>query len=379
MAKNIGKKGNKAAMKEKMTKVKDAAKKIKVPKLSLDGIRIPAPGAKKEGGKTVKSKKGNSKIGYKLILAFCVPVLLIVALGTVSYNLSVKRIKKQYEQSVMDTVASMSLNCNLLCENVQNKAAEFASNEYIQAYYTKSYKADAAEAQSCYRSVQAVLTTVRGTSSYIANYAVFGENGNGVTSTASNTPRGAYEAYLETDEGARFSSGSGNENHWSGYHTYLDENTESKTDSYAVAYMRTFSKGNGFISLDITTAAIQEVLANIDNGEGSYVALFTPDHRVLTMEDGSLVTTDLFEGSDVEERALAAEETGNSYVNFNGKSYLALGFSDRNDRNDRGKHCAEGNDPVRGVRDPEYNDHHRDPGMRGRTADRKCDGAGHQP
>ena len=44
----------------------------------------------------------------------------------------------------MDTVASMSLNCNLLCENVQNKAAEFASNEYIQAYYTKSYKADAA-------------------------------------------------------------------------------------------------------------------------------------------------------------------------------------------------------------------------------------------
>lgn len=150
----------------------------------------------------------------------------------------------------MDTVASMSLNCNLLCENVQNKAAEFASNEYIQAYYTKSYKADAAEAQSCYRSVQAVLTTVRGTSSYIANYAVFGENGNGVTSTASNTPRGAYEAYLETDEGARFSSGSGNENHWSGYHTYLDENTESKTDSYAVAYMRTFSKGNGFISLD---------------------------------------------------------------------------------------------------------------------------------
>lgn len=322
MAKNIGKKGNKAAVKEKMTKVKDAAKKIKVPKLPLDGIRIPAPGAKKEGGKTVKSKKGNSKIGYKLILAFCVPVLLIVALGTVSYNLSVKRIKKQYEQSVMDTVASMSLNCNLLCENVQNKAAEFASNEYIQAYYTKSYKADAAEAQSCYRSVQAVLTTVRGTSSYIANYAVFGENGNGVTSTASNTPMGAYEAYLETDEGARFSSGSGNENHWSGYHTYLDENTGSKTDSYAVAYMRTFSKGNGFISLDITTAAIQEVLANIDNGEGSYVALFTPDHRVLTMEDGSLVTTDLFEGSDVEERALAAEETGNSYVNFNGKSYL---------------------------------------------------------
>ena len=277
---------------------------------------------KKTAGKAAASKKGNSKIGYKLIFAFCVPVVLIVILGTVSYNLSVKSIKKQYEQSVIDTVASMSLNCNLLCENVQNKAAEFASNEYIQAYYTKSYKANAAEAQSCYRSVQTVLTTVRGTSSYIANYAVFGENGNGVTSTTSSTPKGAYEAYLETEEGARFSSGSGNEDYWSGYHTYLDENTGSKPESYAVAYTRTFAKGNGFISLDITTDAIQEVLTNIDNGKGSYVALFTPDHRVLTMQDGSLVTTDLFDGSNVEEKALAAEEAGNSYVNFNGKNYL---------------------------------------------------------
>lgn len=322
MAKNIGKKGNGAAVKAKMTKMKEAAKKIKVPKLSLEGVKIPTPGMKKTAGKAVASKKGNSKIGYKLIFAFCVPVVLIVILGTVSYNLSVKSIKKQYEQSVIDTVASMSLNCNLLCENVQNKAAEFASNEYIQAYYTKSYKANAAEAQSCYRSVQTVLTTVRGTSSYIANYAVFGENGNGVTSTTSSTPKGAYEAYLETEEGARFSSGSGNENYWSGYHTYLDENTGSKPESYAVAYTRTFAKGNGFISLDITTDAIQEVLTNIDNGKGSYVALFTPDHRVLTMQDGSLVTTDLFDGSNVEEKALAAEEAGNSYVNFNGKNYL---------------------------------------------------------
>lgn len=322
MAKNIGKKGNGAAVKAKMTKMKEAAKKIKVPKLSLEGVKIPTPGMKKTAGKAATSKKGNSKIGYKLIFAFCVPVVLIVILGTVSYNLSVKSIKKQYEQSVIDTVASMSLNCNLLCENVQNKAAEFASNEYIQAYYTKSYKANAAEAQSCYRSVQTVLTTVRGTSSYIANYAVFGENGNGVTSTTSNTPKGAYEAYLETEEGARFSSRSGNENYWSGYHTYLDENTGSKPESYAVAYTRTFAKGNGFISLDITTDAIQEVLTNIDNGKGSYVALFTPDHRVLTMQDGSLVTTDLFDGSNVEEKALAAEETGNSYVNFNGKNYL---------------------------------------------------------
>lgn len=322
MAKNIRKKGNKTAVKEKMTKVKDAAKKIKVPKLSLEGIKVPTSGTKKNSEKTAAGKKGNSKIGYKLILAFCVPVVLIVILGTVSYNLSANSIKKQYEQSVMDTVASMSLNCNLLCENVQNKAAEFASNEYIQAYYTKSYKADAAEAQSCYRSVQTVLTTVRGTSSYIANYAVFGENGNGVTSTTSNTSKDSFEEYLKTDEGARFKSTKGNENYWSGYHNYLDEVTGSHSDSYAVAYTRTFSKGNGFISLDITTTAIEEVLANIDNGEGSYVALFTPDHRVLMMEDGSLVTTDIFEGSDVEERALTAEEAGNSYVKFDGASCL---------------------------------------------------------
>ena len=51
MAKNIGKKGNKAAVKEKMTKVKDAAKKIKVPKLSLDGIRSRRRARKKKVGR----------------------------------------------------------------------------------------------------------------------------------------------------------------------------------------------------------------------------------------------------------------------------------------------------------------------------------------
>lgn len=307
-------------------KINEAVKKIKVPKLSFDAIKTAKPGekSKDENKKTKvsKNKKGNSKIGYKLILAFCVPVILIVILGTVSYNLSVSSIKRQYEQSVMDTVSAMSLNCNLLCENVQNKAAEFASNEYIQAYYTKSYKADAAEAQSCYRSAQSVLTTVRGTSSYISNYAVFGENGNGITSSTSNTSREAYEEYLATDEGARFKSTSGNESYWSGYHKYLDENVGSSEDRYAVAYMRTFAKGNGFISLDITTEAIEEVLTNIDNGEGSYVALFTPDNRALTMEDGALVTTDIFDGSKVEEVALAATEAGNSYVSFQGESHL---------------------------------------------------------
>ena len=275
-----------------------------------------------ENKKVQKQNRKPVKIGYKLIAGYCIPVVLIILLGTISYQRSMKSIKGQYEQSVIDTVSAMSLNCKLLCENVQNKGAEFASNDYLQAYYTKSYKADASEAQSVYRSAQDVLTTSRGTSSYIYNFVVFGENGNGISSGTRNTNADTYNEYLETEEGKRFKKASGNTSYWSGYHSYLDGVIQMNPDKYALAYTRTFAKGNGFISLDITTEAIEQILVNIDNGEGSYVLLFTPDKRALTMEDGKLVTTEIFKDSNVEEQALSATEAGNSYLKFDGKKYL---------------------------------------------------------
>ena len=80
-----------------------------------------------ENKKVQKQNRKPVKIGYKLIAGYCIPVVLIILLGTISYQRSMKSIKGQYEQSVIDTVSAMSLNCKLLCENVQNKGAEFAN------------------------------------------------------------------------------------------------------------------------------------------------------------------------------------------------------------------------------------------------------------
>lgn len=275
----------------------------------------------KLSGYIPKGKK-TGKIGYKLIVGFCVPVILIVILGAVSYQLAVNSIETQYEDSVTDTVSAMSLNCKLLCETIQDKAAEVAGNTYIQTYYTKAYAASAAESQAAYRSGTEIVINAKGSYNYIYSLSVFGENGKGMTSMNGNVPTDAYAQYVDSEEGQRFASASGNTGYWSGYHSYLDEAISTKADKYAITYTRTFAQGNGFISLDITTDAIQEVLANIDNGAGSYVVLFTPDDRALTMEEGKLITTDIFMDSTVEENALAAAESGSSYVSFNGKSYL---------------------------------------------------------
>lgn len=275
----------------------------------------------KLAGYMPKSKK-TGKIAYKLIIGFCVPVVLIVLLGTISYRLAVNSIETQYEQAATDTVSAMSLNCNLLCENIQNKAAEVAANDYIQTYYTRGYAAGGAEAQTSYRSANEVVINAKNSIDYIYSFSVFGEAGNGMTSMNGNVPADAYTQYMDSAEGQRFDSASGNTGYWSGYHTYLDEAFSTKTDKYAITYTRTFAQGNGFISLDIASEAIQEVLATVDNGAGSYVVLFTPDSRALAIEEGKLVTTDIFAESEVEEKALAAEESGSSHVSFDGESYL---------------------------------------------------------
>ena len=62
----------------------------------------------------VKSDMGGKtrKIRTSLFLAFCIPVILIIALGAGAYYISSKAMVKRYETSANSTLNSMSLYFN---------------------------------------------------------------------------------------------------------------------------------------------------------------------------------------------------------------------------------------------------------------------------
>lgn len=155
---------------------------------------------KKAAAETKQMIKKNGKILYKLIGAFVVPVCLIILLGILSYQSASKNIRKQYENSVDGTIATVSEYCHLLCNNIEDKSVEIITNDTFSDYYKKHAGKNDSKAMSLFRDSEAMLKTARGTTSYIYSYNVFSENGGNMSSTSGRLKPEAYSEYEETAE-----------------------------------------------------------------------------------------------------------------------------------------------------------------------------------
>ena len=82
---------------------------------------------------TVKKNNGAKarKIRTSLFLAFCVPIILIIALGAGAYYIASEAMVRRYEESTNSTMNSMTLYLNSICDNVKAKMAELIIDEEI--------------------------------------------------------------------------------------------------------------------------------------------------------------------------------------------------------------------------------------------------------
>lgn len=273
----------------------------------------------KEITKKVSIRK--QKIQHKLVLAFLVPVCFLIILGILSFELSRSNIKSQYEESVNNSVSSVSQNFQLLCTNVQTKAIEIATNTSMQAYYI-SHFTDEGSKQESYRTAQSEIAGIKGATNYVFSYNILGELGNGMSSAGQGASKDDFAKYMQTSEGKKFKKANGNSSYWSGYHSYFDKLYHISNESYALSYTRTFTKGNGIITVDIKAYEVENILKNINLGNDSYLAVITPDHRSLMLVDGELTSTKIFDKTKVTKMALDSKEKGQSYITFQNKPYL---------------------------------------------------------
>lgn len=274
-------------------------------------------------GKSGKVKH-TGKVAHELILSFMVPVCMIVVLGVFSYSSSAKHITSQYEDSVKGNLTTVGMYCDLLTTNVENKASEIVINDSFASYYAKHAGDKDTEARTLARSVGNLLLSARSTCDYIYSYNVISEKGGNLSSGATRIPENAYDEYCLTDEAAGVSKANGS---WSGYHTYLDKTLSINSDDYAVSYTRMFTKGNGYLCLDLSSDAIQDVLSNIDSGEGSVSALVTADGReILCGDEETLVQLGsgekVFYGQEYFNEFKSSTETQLKYVTYHNAKYL---------------------------------------------------------
>lgn len=296
----------------KLPKLPQSPKLPSVPKLNVKSKQPKV--SKNDGVKT-------TKIAYKLIAAFMIPVLLIIVLGFLSYRSASSFIASQYVDSLDSELNSVSSYCGLMCSNIEDKATEIISNKSFSTFYSKYADKNGSEAMDYKRASLNLLQHACAISDYIYSYQVISSKGGNVTSGSVKIKSSAYDDFSKSDEAEGINRGKGV---WRGYHKYLDETLEISTSKYCLAYTKMLDKGKGYLFFDVNYDTVDEMLQAICD-ETSVAALVTPDGReiIVSGEKSKLNTQDgVFFGYDYYTNAVEKGEGGHSYVNVDGKKQL---------------------------------------------------------
>lgn len=325
-------------------------KKIKLPKLSKLPKTDKVKKQKKEAARPdfKKMLAGLKNLGESnkksilstLLVAFMVPVVLMIALGVVSYRTASSGIVDKYKESAQSTVSAVGDYFNLVCTNISNKAVEMITNSDVGDYYDKYYGKQESKALETFRSAKSDIGNAKSTNKNIYSCTVIPEGGAYLSTLSGGMTETPVADFSNTAEGQYFAANSTQRNRWLGYQTYLDDNMQSKQEKYAMVYYQKFSNSDAYLVMSLDISVAEKMLGEIDFGKGSVKALVTADGREVAFEqktdnpaEADAVSDEKeeaadakqwFVGSDFYESTKEAEEPGYMDVKINGKKYVYI-------------------------------------------------------
>lgn len=327
--------------KDKKEKVVKESKRVKAAKKVTLPKKIKLPETKRKEQKNSKKKS----ILVTLLAAFMVPVVLMIALGIVSYNTASSGIVDKYKESAESTISAVGDYFELVCENISGKALEMVTDSDVGDYYDKFYEKKDAKAMEAFRNAKSIVRNAKSTNRNIYSCTIIPEGG-GYLSTISGSMSDAPVAdFGNTTEGQYFVNNNSQRNKWLGYQTYLDSNMQSKQENYAMVYYQRFSKANAYLVMAVDMSVAEEMLGQIDFGKDSVKALVSSDGREVSFvqqtesltgeeaaieeqateeQDAEAVVKQWFVGSGFYESTKEAEETGHMDVKIDGRKYVYI-------------------------------------------------------
>lgn len=328
-------------------------KKIKLPKLPKLPKTAKVKKQKKEAARPdfkemlagLKNLRGSNKksILGTLLVAFMVPVVLMITLGVVSYRTASSGIVDKYKESAQSTVSAVGDYFNLVCTNISNKALEMITNSDVSDYYDKYYGKQESKALETFRSAKSDIGNAKSTNKNIYSCTVIPEAGAYLSTLSGGMTETPMADFSNTAEGQYFVANSTQRNRWMGYQTYLDDNMQSKQEKYAMVYYQKFSKSDAYLVMSLDISVAEKMLGEMDFGKGSVKALVTYDGREVAFEqktdnpaeadgekaasaeeDEAAAVKQWFVGSDFYESTKEAEEAGYMDVKIDGKKYVYI-------------------------------------------------------
>lgn len=226
----------------------------------------------------IRNKKQRS-IRVVLSAGFVVPILMLVALGVISYTTASQTIMTKYEDSSKNTILAMSMYADTLANGLSSRTLEQVNNSDMQSYYSTYSDNKDPEWISLYTNSKGKLIQMYNTTDYMSNYYTIPKKGSEINSLTQDLGKDAYNRFLDSDIGIQFKENVSKKNGWFGHHTVIDEIRGSDGEDYAFTYVQKFIKSDTFLVVDWSMKSVEDILSKIDFGENSISALISSDGR----------------------------------------------------------------------------------------------------
>ena len=290
-----------------------------------------------------------TKIRWKLMASFILPVILIVVVGLVSYNMASETVISKCNLSVSSTMSATDKYLKLMLTSVKNKAATLSTDADVTNYYYNLYDRNITD-PTTKKAYNATYNSMGGyikQTDYLEDYYILCNQGRPTfsykkTEAQTRTADPAmFLPYWETEEAKPFAEGKSA--FWTLSHPFIDETFWGEPDSYCMTFVRLMKNKDGVIAFDIKKDSMQSTLGGTGLGDGSIVGLVFNDQEELNVSqsldaEGNIVAGEImndvvFNDPDLAEYVMNEELDGlTTEISYDGDTYLfyrsALGDSD---------------------------------------------------
>ncbi len=236
-----------------------------------------------------------NSIAVRLISGFMVVIVLIIALGVVSYNSSSTAMTNSYKQNMAGTVNTTSTYLELGMSQVSAEAQKIIDNSDFYNYYRGAYKNDRPHEYMLWSSLYNIVQSAASASEFIMAISVFGSYGDAISS-AGDIEAGFYDTFKKSvPENAE-------DGIWISSHEELDKQLHIDKSRYAVSYVRSFTNFDGYVVIDINAKAVTNVLKNLELDEKSIIGYVSPDGSEILNTDKKET---VFSGQDFYKEAIS--------------------------------------------------------------------------
>ncbi|MBR4411068.1 MAG: HAMP domain-containing protein, partial [Firmicutes bacterium] len=323
--------GEKGSVKDVLKTVADKAKVLFEKVKELAGKLSKEPKEAKDKKPVGKLAVQIFSIRNKIFVCFLIPIIFMIVVGTVAYNKAAEGMQEKYQESTLQTINMVNEYIEMNYGFITAEAMKYAFDDGIHKY-AFGMMTDLAEQKEVVSSTKKNLQSTQKTNELVSNFHIIPMTGANVitTKTAARIGEetdGFYNEYMENTimEGKT-------PKRWIDTHPLLDEKLGVEESDYIMTYQLQSNKQSFILVVDIASEGIENLLKNMDLGEGSIIGFVTENGRELLLESvGEGKESVLTEGEKVffgqEFYTPINEEdnmSGYQEVKFKGKNYLFL-------------------------------------------------------